>query len=120
MRAPQSASALALVLLVGACTDVQLGLIGARRPARPEGCAVDLRPSERALPEGEFTDVAAGTVSCFDDRPRCLEQVRKQACAVGADTVYAFTESEGGGFTNIEARYAARQRPSTDAVSGAR
>ena len=116
MRAPRLA--VALVLLAGACTDAQLRLVGAGRPARPEGCAVDLRPTERTLPEAEFTDVAAGTVSCFGGRPRCLEQIRKQACAIGADTVYAFTESEGGGFTNVEARYAARHHPVADAVSG--
>jgi hypothetical protein len=118
MRAPRLV--LALVLLAGACTDVELRLIGGGRPARPTGCAVDLRPAERALPDGEFTDVAAGTVSCFGNRSTCLEQVRKQACAVGADTVYAFSESESGGFTNVEARYAARQRASADAVSGGR
>jgi hypothetical protein len=99
---------------------VQLGVIGAARPARPTGCAVDLRPAERALPDGEFTDVAAVTVSCLGGRPSSLVQIRKQACAVGADTVYAFSESDGGGFTNIEARYAVRTRPVADAVSGGR
>jgi hypothetical protein len=118
MRRPHLA--LAAALLASACTDVQLGLIGDGRPARPAGCAVDLRPAERTLPEGEFTDVAAGTVSCFGGRQRCLDQIRKQACAVGADTVYAFAESEGGGFTNVEARYAARRAPAADAISGAR
>jgi hypothetical protein len=87
----------AVALLAGACTDVQLRLVDPSRPARPAGCAVDLRPTERTLPQGEFTDVAAGTISCFGGRPRCLEEIRKQACAAGADTVYAFAESEGGG-----------------------
>ena len=118
MRSPRLA--LGLALLAGACTDVQLELVGVGRPARPAGCAVDLRAAERALPDADFTDVAAGTVSCFGGRPRCLDEIRKRACAVGADVVYAFSESEGGGFTNIEARYAARQRPVADAVSGAR
>jgi hypothetical protein len=112
--------ALALALVAGACTDVQLGLIGAGRPARPAGCTVDLRPAERTLPEADFTDVAAGTISCFGGRPRCLEEIRKRACAVGADVVYAFSEREGGGFTNVEARYAARQPPVAGAVSGGR
>jgi hypothetical protein len=104
----RAAGLAALVLLAGACTDVELGLIGATHPARPAGCAVDLRPTERALPEGEFVDVAAGTVSCFGDRQRCLDVVYAQACRVGADVVYGFSESASGGFTNIEARYAAR------------
>jgi hypothetical protein len=118
MRA--SRSAVAVVLLAAACTDVQLRLVGPSYPARPTGCAVDVRGGETTLPDGAFVDIASGTVSCLGGRDRCVEEIRKQACAIGADVVYAFSESSGGGFTNVEARYAARKHPAADAVSGGR
>jgi len=59
-------------------------------------------------------DVASGTVSCARKRDRCLDEMRKQACIVGADVVYGFSESTESMYLHITATYAAR------AVSDAR
>jgi hypothetical protein len=59
-------------------------------------------------PASPVVDVASGVVSCSGARTRCLDEIRKMACAVGADTVYGLSESAASGFTNISATYAAR------------
>jgi hypothetical protein len=100
--------ALLLVLAAG-CVDAQINRLGPNRPARPEGCSVDLFPDGK--PPYPVVDVASGTVSCSGKRDRCLAEIRKVACTVGADTVYGFSESGGGGFTNISGTYAAREPP---------
>jgi hypothetical protein len=99
---------IALVLLAAAgCVDIELQRIGPDRPSRPPGCAVELLPDKK--PAYEFVDVASGTVSCARKRDRCLDELRKQACVVGADAVYGFSESTESMYTHITARFAARK-----------
>jgi hypothetical protein len=98
---------IALVLLAAACVDIEVQRIGQDRPSRPPGCAVELLPY--AKPAYEFVDVATGTVSCARKRDKCLDELRKQACAVGADAVYGFSESTESMYTHITARFAARR-----------
>jgi hypothetical protein len=98
---------IALALLAAACVDIEVQRIGPDRPSRPPGCAVELLPD--AKPAYEFVDVATGTVSCARKRDRCLDELRKQACAVGADAVYGFSESTESMYTHITARFAARR-----------
>ena len=98
---------IALVLLAAACVDIEVQRIGPDRPSRPPGCAVELLPD--AKPAYEFVDVANGTVSCARKRDKCLDELRKQACAVGADAVYGVTERTESMYTHITARFAARR-----------
>ena len=99
--------AIALAMLAAACVDIEVQRIGPDRPSKPPGCAVELLPN--AKPAFEFEDVATGTVSCARQRDKCLDELRKQACAVGADAVYGFTESTESMYTHITARFAARK-----------
>jgi hypothetical protein len=95
------------VLLAAACVDIEVQRIGPDRPSRPPGCAVELLPD--AKPAYEFVDVATGTVSCARKRDECIAELRKQACAVGADAVYGFSERTESMYTHISARFAARK-----------
>jgi hypothetical protein len=95
-----------VLVLASACVDIELRRIGPDRPSRPPGCAVELVPEGRPL--FHVTDVASGTVSCARKRDRCLDEIRKQACVVGADVVYGFRETTESGYTHITATYAAR------------
>ena len=105
MAPPRLIAAVALVL-AGACVDIELRQIGPARASRPPGCAVELIPEGK--PAFAFVDVASGTVSCAKKRDRCLEEMRKQACAVGADAIYGFDERHESMYVHITARYAAR------------
>jgi hypothetical protein len=96
----------AALALGGACVDIELQQIGPSRPSRPPGCAVELFPEGR--PGYPSVDVASGTVSCAKKRERCLDELRKQACAVGADAVYGFNERTESIYIHITARFAAR------------
>ena len=96
-----------VVLLAAACVDIEVQRIGPDRPSRPAGCAVELLPD--AKPAFEFEDVATGTVSCARKRDKCLDELRKQACAVGADAIYGFSERTESMYTHITARFAARR-----------
>jgi hypothetical protein len=96
----------ALLLFAAACVDIELRRIGPDRPSRPPGCPVELIPSGK--PSFEVVDVASGTVSCAKKRDRCLDEMRKQACVVGADVVYGFSESTESMYIHITATYAAR------------
>jgi hypothetical protein len=100
------------IVLAGACIDIELRRIGPERPSRAPGCAVELVPEGK--PSFAFADVASGTVSCAKQRDRCLEEMRKQACVVGADVIYAFSERHESMYVHITATYAARagERPS--------
>jgi hypothetical protein len=99
--------ALGVLVLAVACVDIELQRIGPDRLSRPPGCAVELLPD--AKPGFEFEDVATGTVSCARKRDRCLDELRKQACVVGADAVYGFSERTESMYTHITARFAARK-----------
>ena len=101
-----TAAMLPAALLAGGCVDIELRLIGPSRPSRPPGCAVELIPQGK--PSFAFVDVASGTVSCAKKRDRCLDEMQKQACVVGADTVYGFVERTESIYIHITATYAAR------------
>ena len=103
---PLAPAMLLLALLASACVDIELQRIGPDRPSHPPGCAVELIPAGK--PAYPFVDVASGTVSCARKRDRCLEEMRKQACVVGADAVYGFAERTESVYVHITATYAAR------------
>jgi hypothetical protein len=97
---------MASVLLAGGCVDIDVQRIGAERPSRPPGCAVEVIPEGK--PAFDFVDVASANVSCARKRDRCLDELRKQACVVGADAVYGFSEKTESMYVHINARFAAR------------
>jgi hypothetical protein len=98
----------AVAVVLGACVDVEVRLIGPQRPSRPADCAVDVFAEGR--PPYVTTDVASATVSCSGDRGKCVAALRKQACAVGADVIYGVGETRESGFSHISATFAARVR----------
>jgi hypothetical protein len=89
------------------CVDIQVSLLGPQLPARPANCALEVFPDRK--PPFVATDVATAGVSC-SVRDKCVGALRKQACAVGADTIYGFSERVESGFTHIDARFAIRVR----------
>jgi len=92
-RSRSAAFALALALLAGACLASSLVTpIGARRPSRPAGCAVDLFPT--TSPPYPYTPIATVRTQCDPVRGNtCVEQLRAEACLAGADGVFGFKES---------------------------
>jgi hypothetical protein len=108
MRATRAtrATLAATLMLAGGCVDIELRQIGPDRPSRPPGCAVELYPEGK--PPYPFVDVASGTASCAKKRDRCVDEMRKQACVVGADAIYGFDERHESMYVHITARYAAR------------
>src|SRR5436853_7610680 len=103
MRGARSLVSLAVLLLAVGCVDSHLRRTGPDRPPRPPDCPVELIPQGR--PTYPFVDVASGTVSCAKTRDRCLDEMRKQACVVGADAVYGFAETTESIYIHITATY---------------
>ena len=106
MRSTPAPLALLLAVGLAACVDAQINRIGPTRPSRAEGCAVEIVAD--GSPTYPVVDVASGVVSCAGGRGRCIAEIQKMACAVGADTVYGLSESSSAGFTHVSATYAAR------------
>ena len=100
-------SAFAAALAVGACVDIDVQRIGPVRPSRPSDGNVEL--IEKGQPAEGFVDVATANVSCAKKRDRCLDELRKQACVVGADAVYAFSETTESIYIHMNATFAARK-----------
>jgi hypothetical protein len=97
----------ATLTTMGACADtVRLRLLDEVRPARPAGCAVDLFPGEKfPVGYGPYADLAYAEVTCRA-RERCIDELRRQACAVGARGVYWSWEETRDGRTEIDAHLA--------------
>ena len=95
------------VLLVPACSSIDVQRIGPARPSRPADCNVEL--IFEGQPGFEFDDVAFANVSCAKKRDRCLDELRKQACVVGADAVYGFSERTESMYIHMTATFAARK-----------
>ena len=103
----RSGALAAALLLAGACVDADVRLLGPARPSRPPACNVDV--IAEGQPAYDFVDVAFANVSCAKTRNRCLDELRKQGCVVGADAVYGFSERTESMYTHITARFAARK-----------
>ncbi|HEY7372685.1 MAG TPA: hypothetical protein VIF57_11035 [Polyangia bacterium] len=115
MRA--AAMVVGAALLAGACVSSEVATIGPHRAARPEGCPVEIFPA--TTPPYPVVQVASARAKCHftAGRNACLDELRKQACAAGADTVFAFQEGLWGEYTVIAATLAARsgERPARSA-----
>jgi hypothetical protein len=106
-----------LVLLAGAmgCAMARekpgdVAYLGARRPAKPDDCAVSVFLTER--PPYPITDVASSRVTC-EQRQACLDRLRVDACRAGADVLYGFSEGTAYGSTSMSAVLAAADTAAT-------
>jgi hypothetical protein len=97
----------AVLLLASGCVDVDVRRIGPARPSRPPACNVDVIAEGR--PGYDFVDVASANVSCARTRDRCLDELRKQACVVGADALYGFSERTESMYIHMTVTLAARK-----------
>jgi hypothetical protein len=117
-------SGIVVIVLAGvsaaSCADSEVTLVAPRRPSHPEGCPVQLFPTTHR--SYSSADLASVRASCenFVGRSACVDQLRMQACAVGGDTVYGFSEGlEAGGWMFISATVAVRgEAPPTNSGAG--
>jgi len=100
-------AALALLLtMTGGCTEViRFRVMDDSYPWRPAGCALDVLPGEKGPRYTWFEDVAYAEVRCRA-RERCIAELRRLACAVGARSVYWGWEETRDGRTEIDASFA--------------
>ena len=110
-RAYKWAAMALLLTTTGACTEViRFRVIDDEYPSRPAGCALDMWPGEKGPGYGMFTDVAYAEVRCRA-RARCIDELRRLACAAGARGVYWGSEETRDGRTEIDASFAVPVRP---------
>ncbi|HEY4395205.1 MAG TPA: hypothetical protein VGP64_14135 [Polyangia bacterium] len=88
-----------LVLAVAAaasCLGSEVTQIGPRRPAQAENCQVQIVPG---TPPAPLADVASVRARCnwTLGRDACFDELRRQACLLGGDTVYGLSESVSDG-----------------------
>jgi len=107
-RAGAAALIAAAAVLPAACVYGEATTIGPHRASRPPGCPVELYPS--TAPPFAFETVATARADCdaFVGRSACIEELRRQACRVGAEAVIGFSESVSGSTTHIAATLAVR------------
>jgi hypothetical protein len=105
----------ALLAVVASCGDSQVATLGARRPARPLGCVAQVVPG---TPDGAFIHLGSARARCLESaRGDCLEELRRQACAVGGDIVYGLSESVDQHITYMAAILALRGQSGTGAAA---
>jgi hypothetical protein len=103
MRAP--AVATAALLLVGACSGMEVTRIGPKRPSRTETCQIDVFFS--ALPPYPVVDIASARTMChvLSGRNACMEDLRKEACRLGAHAMYGFSEAIRADYNYVSATF---------------
>ena len=97
--------------LVASCAAAASAPNAPRRPPLAEDCPIQLFPATH--PSYAVVDLAPVQVVCNRGlgRAPCLEKLRRQACATGADTAYGFNEGispDGAGMV-ISATVAVRR-----------
>ena len=93
------------LLLAAGCADIDVRLIGPARPSLPSDCIVTLMPDVRL---NGVVDVATANVSCARSRDRCLNELHKQACAVGGDVIFIRSERTEAMYIHMNATFGAR------------
>jgi hypothetical protein len=108
MRAGVGGVVVATLLAVG-CVGAEVTPIGPRRASLPLNCQVQIFPA--TPPPYPFSEVASARAKCHfsSGRNACIEELRKEACAAGADTIFGFSEGMKGEFTFISATLAAAE-----------
>ena len=83
---------LAVVLVASCASSAVVAPNTARRPARPENCAVQIFSTTH--PTYPAVDLQPVEVVCNRalGRAACIEKLRIKSCAVGGDTLYGFAE----------------------------
>ena len=102
MTIPRLLALGATLTATGACADIQVRVMEPR-PARPAGCAVDLFPEKDTGYDAEMP-VAYAEARCRK-RETCIDELRRQACAVGARGVDWVWEGTSDGQTEIDAYF---------------
>jgi len=88
--------------LVMSCNLSEVTLLGQPMPPLPAGCPVAVFPS--TTPNYQWRDIATARTYCQSSyRTGCIEQLKSEACKLGADTVYGIYEG-GGAMTATIAR----------------
>lgn len=98
------------VLLTCACEFLDIGTevkyVGPLQTARPFDCRMQMMFGPLPYPH---QDIARAKTQCPDhmaDEELCFEDMRRQACLVGADTVYGIAESRDGEVSYLTATFA--------------
>jgi hypothetical protein len=98
-----------------ACVSSEVSRISdVKYPPRPRGCPVKIFPS--TSPDYNWDDVASVKARCTPahqwlgpNRDACIGELREQACNLGGDTVYGFTDGVEGDYTIVIATVAIRK-----------
>lgn len=80
----------AAVATGGACLTSEVTRVGPVRPSRPENCQVNVYPTTK--PPYPHVELASVRAECYYARNQCHEELRRQACAAGGDTIHGFSE----------------------------
>jgi hypothetical protein len=109
----------AVTAAFASCVGSEVTQIGPQRPARPLGCPVQIVPGTSAAP---LVDLASVRANCpaAGSRDDCFDELRRQACALGGDTVHSLSESVSGGMTYIVGMVAWRGQSGPEAPGAAR
>ena len=117
-RAAVWAAVTALPLIVSACAETQVTVLGEKRPRRPEDCLIEMFPT--TVPPYPFTPIAKVRTGCDPVRRNtCVEQLRSEACRAGADAVVGFKEEMAEWTTYIDATFVVKGPAPRDAAAGA-
>jgi hypothetical protein len=107
----RSIAGLAIAVTAVACMNPfgsQISPIGRVGSPRPEGCPV--RIFTATTPDYPWADIATDQARCIAfQRGRCLEQLQRDACSVGGDTLYGFREGVQGDWILMSATIARRR-----------
>ena len=85
------------IVLTVACVTSEVSRINdADYPPKAKDCPIKIFPS--TTPDYEWEDIASVKAHCHGavGRDACVQQIREDACALGGDTVYGFTDGESG------------------------
>jgi hypothetical protein len=98
------------VLLIGGCELADIGTevkyVGPFQTARPLDCRMQMTFGPLPYPH---QDLARAKTECPDhaaDEELCFDSMRREACLVGADTVYGIAETREGGVGYLNATFA--------------
>src|SRR5260370_6511892 len=89
-----SLAAVVVSAFVMGCPRSEVTMIGQPMPELPQGCPVTVFPS--TTPNYQWRDIATVQTECQTfGRTTCIEQLKKDTCKLGGDTVYAINERTG-------------------------
>jgi hypothetical protein len=98
------------LLLTGGCELADIGTevkyVGPSQTARPFDCRMQMMFGPLPYPH---QDIARATTECPDhmaSEELCFDSMRREACLVGADTVYGIAETREGGVGHLNATFA--------------